>query len=326
MRGQNFLDYSIPSGTRFFNIFHLYDPVAYRIEPLMGDKYEALNPVLLQRPTSRNRPTFSYYKEQFTSYMASTTFPTQFTDISLKLPSLPSISLPHIPGLEMAKETLNKQFTAMIDSITNYSTMFGSTGISPRNLKRKREESAESDVVSQDTGNGSASHYRVIKKPTSHLKQPHLFENDRQENETSSGSNMDSTDLDTTKTLSTTSQISLLNGAYAAVMQQTVSNVLNRIVTPVMEKIPSIANRLSPVPDLAVKGESSSGSQGNETNHLAEIPPEIVHKRFDYYIQESLIDNNVHQVNIFKILILVSSWTSFSLQLLVEQGNSLLCY
>lgn len=297
MRGQNFLDYSIPSGTRFFNIFHLYDPVAYRVEPLMGEKYEALHPVLLQRPTSRNRPTFAYYKEQFASYMASTTFPTPFTDISLKLPSLPSIILPNIPGLEMAKETLNKQFTSMIDSITNYSTIFGSTGNSPKNLKRKREETEEEEVVSQ---NGDSSHFRVIKRPVSHLKHPHLPGKDKKENETVS--NVDSTDCDAAKEVETTGQPSLLNGAYAAVMHQTVSTVLNRIVTPVMEKIPSITNRVSPVPDLALKEESSSGSQRNDSNPLPEIPPELIHKRFDFYIQESLIDNNVHQVNIIKFL------------------------
>jgi hypothetical protein len=281
MRGQNFDDYKIMPGTRYFNIFHLYDPIAYRVEPLMGERYEGLNPILLQRPSSRNRPTFSYYTEQFASYMASTSFKTQLSDISLKLPSLPNISLPNIPGLELAKETLNKQFSIMIDSITNYSAIFGSINSSPKSLKRKREEE---DEAAQEEGHASSSQYRVIKQPVS-LKYQNLHKSEEKE----------TIEIDSTESIIThgsTSQTSILNVAYSTVMQQTVSTVLNRIVTPVMEKIPSISNRSTPTKDLEETGESTLH---RDLNGFSKICPEIMDKRFDYYIQESLIDNNVHQ-------------------------------
>jgi hypothetical protein len=293
MRGQNFDDYKIMSGTRFFNIFHLYDPVAYRVEPLMGEKYECLNPILLQRPTSRNRPTFSYYKEQFASYMASTSFKTPLSDISLKLPSLPTITLPNIPGFEMAKETLNKQFSNMIDSITNYSSMFPAITSPPKSLKRKREEDSDVDLVTAQEAHTSSSHYRVIKQPVSHLKYQNFHtDNDLVEDKTTTTDSSEST-----KSLQSTSQTSVLNVTYATVMQQTVSTILNRIVTPVMEKIPSISNRSSPTMDTRVKKGSPSNSGPSDLNGLSKIQPEVIDKRFDYYIQESLIDNNVHQVN-----------------------------
>ena len=295
MRGQNFSDYSLPSETRFFNIFHLYDPMAYRIEPLMDEKYESLNPILLQRPCSRNRPTFSYYKDQLASYMASTAFTTQFPDISIMLPTMPSISLPNIPVLEMAKETLNRQFSTMIDSITNVSNMFVSGNTSPKNLKRKREdEDAGTDEDFHNEKNGSSSHYRVIKQPVSHLKHQHGQElvNDESQSEIESNSNLDSPEPIDTNSFQT-------SVTYATVMQKTVSSVYNRIVTPVMEKLPSLSNRLSSPPDIQEKNEFLE-SQSNDLSQYDEIPIEIIEKRYDYYIQESLIDNNVHQVNIIE--------------------------
>ena len=307
MRGQDFLDYSLPLNTRFFNIFHLYDPIAYRIEPLINENYASLNPVLLRRPSSRNRPTFSYsyYKEQFTSYITTTQLP----DISIKFPTLPFISFP--PVLEMAKETLNKQFTSMIDSITNVSNMFSSADNSPpKSLKRKRDDDTENtDDKELDNLVINSSHYRTIKPPVSHLgHHDGEYHADVRENNVEDQSNKEKVSFeDSGKKLGSeisndNIQSSILTGGYASVMSQTVS-VLNRIVSPVMEKIPSLKSISNTKEKLCNSKEntaqSSSSSPVTEDKSIEVIiPPEIIDERYDFYIQESLIDNNVHQVSI----------------------------
>lgn len=40
-------DYKLPTCDRMFNIFHPYDPLAYRIEPLIDPRFKDLEPVLL---------------------------------------------------------------------------------------------------------------------------------------------------------------------------------------------------------------------------------------------------------------------------------------
>jgi hypothetical protein len=162
-------------------------------------------------------------------------------------------------------------------------------------LKRKREdEDAGTDDDFYNEKNGSSSHYRVIKQPVSHLKHHHGQDllNDESQSVIESNSNLDSPEPIDTNSFQT-------SVTYATVMQKTVSSVYNRIVTPVMEKLPSLSNRLSSPPDIQEKNEFLE-SQSNDLNQYDEIPIEIIEKRYDYYIQESLIDNNVHQVNVIE--------------------------
>ncbi|KAI8906747.1 DDHD domain-containing protein, partial [Gorgonomyces haynaldii] len=51
MRGQDVKQYRLPKEIRFFNIFSLYDPLAYRLEPLLNKRYTEISPVLLKRPS-----------------------------------------------------------------------------------------------------------------------------------------------------------------------------------------------------------------------------------------------------------------------------------
>ncbi|XP_023341735.1 phospholipase DDHD2 [Eurytemora carolleeae] len=48
-------DFKFPTCDRFFNIFHPYDPVAYRIESLVGHEYSDLRPVLIPHHKGRKR-------------------------------------------------------------------------------------------------------------------------------------------------------------------------------------------------------------------------------------------------------------------------------
>lgn len=49
------LDFKLPTCERFFNIFHPYDPVAYRIESMINSECTALQPVLIPHHKGRKR-------------------------------------------------------------------------------------------------------------------------------------------------------------------------------------------------------------------------------------------------------------------------------
>ncbi|KAJ3270940.1 hypothetical protein HDU76_011102, partial [Blyttiomyces sp. JEL0837] len=62
MRGQSPLSYNLPDDIKYLNIFHLYDPLAYRTEPLIDERYQDISPVLLQRPSSNRNSSMEYYR------------------------------------------------------------------------------------------------------------------------------------------------------------------------------------------------------------------------------------------------------------------------
>lgn len=49
------LDFKLPTCDSFFNIFHPYDPVAYRIEALVNTEIASLRPVLIPHHKGRKR-------------------------------------------------------------------------------------------------------------------------------------------------------------------------------------------------------------------------------------------------------------------------------
>lgn len=49
------LDFKLPTTDNFFNIFHPYDPVAYRIEALVNPDLASLRPVLVPHHKGRKR-------------------------------------------------------------------------------------------------------------------------------------------------------------------------------------------------------------------------------------------------------------------------------
>lgn len=49
------LDFKLPTTNHFFNIFHPYDPVAYRIEALVNSELTSLRPVLVPHHKGRKR-------------------------------------------------------------------------------------------------------------------------------------------------------------------------------------------------------------------------------------------------------------------------------
>ncbi|KAJ3239696.1 hypothetical protein HDU78_002695 [Chytriomyces hyalinus] len=98
MRGQTFDTYRLPDGIMHRNIFHLYDPMAYRIEPLVDPRYAEISPVLIQRPSSLTKGLFNhaYYRslsQLFSSYLPS--LPQDLPNLQSILPNL--LFLPDFP-------------------------------------------------------------------------------------------------------------------------------------------------------------------------------------------------------------------------------------
>ncbi|KAI9354072.1 hypothetical protein DFJ73DRAFT_827821 [Zopfochytrium polystomum] len=50
-RGQTPDSYKLPQGVKYFNIFHFFDPLGYRMEPFYDPAFADIPPVLLQRPS-----------------------------------------------------------------------------------------------------------------------------------------------------------------------------------------------------------------------------------------------------------------------------------
>lgn len=48
-RGLDYIHYRPPLRTRIFNIFHPFDPLGYRLEPMINEEYETIDPVQITR-------------------------------------------------------------------------------------------------------------------------------------------------------------------------------------------------------------------------------------------------------------------------------------
>ncbi|KAJ3191223.1 hypothetical protein HK101_007971 [Irineochytrium annulatum] len=144
MRGQDPTTYKpdIP----YHNLFHLYDPLAYRTEPLIDERYAEISPVLVQRPSSARTFSMDYYvslSKLFSSYLPEMppmpTMPTlQLPELAIfkaVLPNLMQIQLPALPAMP----TLPTLPTFNIDSASTFLEGVLSFGKeSEANIRRKR--------------------------------------------------------------------------------------------------------------------------------------------------------------------------------------------
>lgn len=49
MRGQEVEEYQLPKWCRYINVFHLFDPLGYRCEPLFDPSFASIPPMAIQR-------------------------------------------------------------------------------------------------------------------------------------------------------------------------------------------------------------------------------------------------------------------------------------
>ncbi|EGF82464.1 hypothetical protein BATDEDRAFT_86649 [Batrachochytrium dendrobatidis JAM81] len=202
MRGQSLHHYRISKKIKFLNIFHLYDPMAYRMEPLLDERYIEISPVLLERPSSNRAFQLSYYQELISAYLPdlsamrsgvrvptfadlpsipymnvtgslpSLTLPT-FSSLALPNVSLPTINLPlpvlpSIPALTRAREQLSVMYDSMV------SNWAGEEDLSLTSHKRKR--SFGETCASEDDDDQKRSEFRNSDEPKSPCHKKQLVE------------------------------------------------------------------------------------------------------------------------------------------------------
>ncbi|KAJ3066217.1 hypothetical protein HDU98_010474 [Podochytrium sp. JEL0797] len=130
MRGQSPSTYALPPDILYHNVFHLYDPLAYRIEPLIDSRYAEISPQLIQRPSSLTKGfNLAYYhslSQLFTSYLPS--LPQMPNDLNLQsmLPAVGMSFLPDLGGFASGPTTLamSKSFSdvrkAMVEGMYSF--------------------------------------------------------------------------------------------------------------------------------------------------------------------------------------------------------------
>jgi hypothetical protein len=67
MRGQS-SDYKLNDSIRFYNIFNIYDPLAYRFEPIIDETYAKIDPVVWKRPSKNSETMYDYLRPYFGDY------------------------------------------------------------------------------------------------------------------------------------------------------------------------------------------------------------------------------------------------------------------
>ncbi|KAI8610554.1 DDHD domain-containing protein [Chytriomyces sp. MP71] len=184
MRGQTVDSYKLPSGILHRNIFHLYDPLAYRLEPLVDSRYAEISPVLLQRPTSLTKGLFNlaYYhslSQLFSSYLPS--LPQDLPNLNLQsmlpnIPILPEFPLPSMPNLanlpnlpDMSMPTFADARRRMMEGVFSLASIgMGFTDL-PHGTKRDHErdldEIGEANGEGEEKGTGSKKRRRINPAP-----------------------------------------------------------------------------------------------------------------------------------------------------------------
>ncbi|ORY50447.1 hypothetical protein BCR33DRAFT_713245 [Rhizoclosmatium globosum] len=169
MRGQSPNEYKLPPGILYRNVFHLYDPLAYRIEPLHDARYAEISPILIQRPSSVSKGfSMAYYHslaQLFSSYLPS--LPTDLPNLQSMLPAVAAMSFPQIgipdlgfagsgfPELMAMPKSFSDARKAMLESMYNL-TSWGLFNDGVHGTKRTHDRDVDEigDVDHKEQGEG----------------------------------------------------------------------------------------------------------------------------------------------------------------------------
>jgi len=147
MRGLKIEEYQIPSFCTFFNIFHLYDPFGYRIEPLFCPSNADIPPIPILRPSSTRTTAeyvASFYSELVSNYLSSFPVPSWPGLSGEYLSALPFPSWPSMPSMPVMPAM--PDLSSLSASIKSTFGLGGSAGD-----KRKREDDDEEVGPDADT-------------------------------------------------------------------------------------------------------------------------------------------------------------------------------
>ncbi|KAJ3258827.1 hypothetical protein HK103_003209 [Boothiomyces macroporosus] len=312
-RGQSWEKYQIDPRIKYFNIFNLYDPIAYRMEPLIDPRFIEISPVLLQRPSSAaTKPfEFSYYKEMIYAYLPDLKLPSleitkfDFSSMNIEFPSFSAFSgfgvefpkLPTIPTLSAAQDAFKSQFVSLIP------TMFQQDTEDEAKLGSKRK------YTDDDTGH--AKKKREIQDEEGNVATEHIEENQK------ANSPSRSLKKNQLRVIKEPTRKSKRNQPLRATSPiEAISEAKERIVSNLSSMIKTYWQT---TPKSPKKNKNYIHHLEKNVNHLGDaLTKELVaaaaetkariqkehdekkrkpeHSRVDYFVQENLIDNMLHQV------------------------------
>jgi hypothetical protein len=259
------------------------------MEPLLGDKYLGVSPVLLQRPSSRDGGYFqlSYYRQQMANYIS-----TQLPDFS-SLVSLPSIAIPAIPVFSQAKETLNRQFSVMIDSISTSLPSLFSSPERGSHKRKKHPEDEENDALKEEdqrprTRSAST---RVIKQPVSQMHKHHPSHHSAPTSPTA-----EVPPIPLARTPSSALSLSSFVEKVVQKSKSVSSPIQAETDTPDLKRI-----RIDDSEFKRTENDAEAVADQREAapsvEHTDSSAPTDLHDRIDFFVQENVVDNTVHQVS-----------------------------
>jgi hypothetical protein len=252
---------------------------------LIDKRYLEISPVLLQRPSAKKPFAFSYYREMITAYLPDLHLG------NLKLPPFPNLQtnmfqfalseympqLPTIPVLSSAQEMVKSRFTNL------YHTVVGNQ----RGKKRKLDEMDSPE--SPDTS--------PTAKPErkSNSNEPELL------NESTAKSTAESNSSPSTPRRSIRVAVSKKG---KDVRESSIPRAVEQ------EKVPSSSTKSRIMDTLTNMMQSNTVKMESDINDLGErLTKELVeaamkaqdqmeeekHERFDYFVEQNLMDNMFHQ-------------------------------
>ncbi|TPX60375.1 hypothetical protein PhCBS80983_g01796 [Powellomyces hirtus] len=146
MRGQSLAVYRPPKDILFHNVFHLYDPLGYRVEPLLDSQYATIPPILLQRPSAKNS-NFAYYRQLISSYLPE--LPSMTSMSQLPMPSLPLGMSMTMPNLQLPPlDSLRGHMAGVMES------MYASVWTGGLDEEEVSEEDAARTAAADDAKDG----------------------------------------------------------------------------------------------------------------------------------------------------------------------------
>ncbi|KAI8897418.1 DDHD domain-containing protein [Globomyces pollinis-pini] len=324
MRGQSYHDYKIPKPTQYFNIFNLYDPLAYRMEPLIDPRFVEISPVLLQRPSaeSKNSFQFSYYQEMIYAYLPDLKLPsmefptlsnfTGFPEFPSVFPSLTTMgiripSLPQVAILSEAQEVFRKKMMFMLPNIWNSSSSLGDEDDEleevPDSKKRKRSdknsshkrrefENEQGDIVwaePESEEQSSSFSQRIIKEPVSQIHKQAVKEGrELPENEQPKSPTLTAIigASSEAKERIFASLSSFLQGSWLSKPEN--PQPMPQFSTNIKSDVNDLGEQLRK--ELVEAAAETEAKIAQETEDHSE--PQ---QRVDFFVQQQLLDNMVHQ-------------------------------
>lgn len=115
VRGIDFLgmDFKLPTCENFYNIFHPYDPIAYRMEALINPSLSTLRPVLIPHHKGRKRMHLEL-KETMTRVGG---------EIKQKIVNTFKNTMATVYGLTSSTKTDPNAITDEVDKVISFNTL-----------------------------------------------------------------------------------------------------------------------------------------------------------------------------------------------------------